>query len=127
MSKASEAIFSRPFTPKTEIVSTPEWGPDAPMVEIRELTSDQLERWEWRTARRRDSSRGRDVHFRASAIIEAAFLPGGEKLLVRKDVELLAKQGGAAIIRLYAAFRRTNGLDEEQPDQEEPEITPPAA
>jgi len=127
MSRASEAIFSRPFTPKTETVPTPEWGPDAPMVEIRELTSDQLERWEWRTARRRDSSKGRDVYFRASAVIEAAFLPGGEKLFIRKDLERLAKQGGAAIIRLYGAFRRVNGLDEEAPDQEEPETTPPAA
>ena len=67
------------------------------------------------------------MYFRASAVIEAAFLPGGEKLFIRKDLERLAKQGGAAIIRLYGAFRRVNGLDDEVPDQDEPETTPQPA
>ncbi|HLN29917.1 MAG TPA: hypothetical protein VK395_19395 [Gemmataceae bacterium] len=40
---------------------------------------------------------------------------------------MLAKRGSAVIIRLYAAFRRVNGLDEEQPDQDEPETTPQPA
>jgi len=102
-----------------------------PRVEIREIRGDQLELWETRLAR--GTKKGAQaIHFRAAAIVEAAYVPAegpkegpppGEKIFERDDIKRLAREGGAVLIRLYAAFRRVHGLDEGEDEDPEKNLS----